>query len=101
MNLQQLIFTENACYKAGFLDSYATVGDIGDSIEIKAGEDFDESRYFAYRLVEGKLIYNEEQYQAVINRPIEVEPTIQDRVIKVEETTATLQETIEAIFGGV
>lgn len=85
----------------GFLDSYATVGDIGDSIEIEAGEDFDESRYFAYRLVDGKLIYSEEQYQAVINRPIEELPTIQDRVTKVEETTATLQETMAVIFGGI
>ena len=84
----------------GFLDGYATVGDIGDSIEIKAGEDFDESRYFAYRLVDGKLIYSEEQYQSVINRPIEELPTIEDRVIKIKETTATLQETMDVIFGG-
>lgn len=84
----------------GFLDSYALVGDIGESIEIEAGEDFDESRYFAYRLVDGELVYSEEKYQEVTNRPIEVEPTIEDRVVKVEETTATFQETMDVIFGG-
>ena len=84
----------------GFLDSYATVGDIGDSIEIEAGEDFDDSRYFAYKFIDGKLVYSEEKYQEVINRPIEVLPTIKDRVVRAEETTATLQETMDVIFGG-
>ena len=65
----------------GFLDGYATVGDIGDSIEIEAGEDFDESRYFAYKLVDGELTYIEEKYQEVIAEREAFESTIKEENI--------------------
>ena len=65
----------------GFLDSYATVGDIEDSIEIEAGEEFDESRYFAYRLVDGELTYSEEKYQEIVREREALESTIKEENI--------------------
>ena len=43
----------------------------------------------------------EEQLMSYLSTMPIIDMTIEDRVIKVEETTATLQETMDVIFGGV
>ncbi len=47
----------------GFVENYATLGDILDSEEIDAPEDLDhfESNHRAYRIKNGKLFFDEDQ----------------------------------------
>lgn len=47
----------------GFIDGYATIGDILESTEIDAPDDLDhfERNYRAYRVKDGRLFFDEEQ----------------------------------------
>lgn len=53
--------------KKGFIENYATLGDILDSTEIDAPEDLDhfERYYRAYRIKDGALFLDEEQATAL------------------------------------
>ena len=51
----------------GFIDSFATIGNILDSTEIDAPEDLDhfERNYRSYRVNDGRLIFDEEKAVAI------------------------------------
>ncbi len=51
----------------GFIDSYATIGDILDSTDIEAPADIDhfERNFRAYRIKDGKLFFDEIQATAL------------------------------------
>lgn len=54
------------CDDRGFVQSFAFVGNLLDGTEVPEAEDMElfMHQFFAYRLLEGKLVYDPQEYEA-------------------------------------
>lgn len=79
----------------GYVTNFARLGELTDSIEV-VGVDFDADNYDCYKLVDGKLIFDDAKYQDKIN-PVPIDPQPSDMDI-LKEQVATQQAIIDELL---
>lgn len=79
--------------KDGYVDSYAIVGNLVGGIEVEVTDlDKFEAAYEAFKMEDGKLVFDEERYQALKNKVSP--PTQLDRIEAQITYTAMVTDTL-------